>query len=199
MKLQQLPMNRGALWVGRGFSQFFKFPIAFSALLASFFFGCVLLLSVPAVGGLLMLASLPMVSLGFMIATRSTLELGTCSSPLVFLQPLRASPSVRRTVICLGLAYAMLTLLVVKLAGWIDGGSLAALQLAMMNEKTTPEELQALWQDPRLAWGLLFRIGLTCLLSLPFWHAPALAYWEGQPWHKAVFFSWIACWRWLSS
>ena len=195
MKLQQLSANQGALWVGRGFMQFLKYPLAFSALLASFFFSCMLLLAVPWFGGLLMLAALPIATLGFMIATHNSLEHRTPSSPLIFFQPFRAPSAARRSLLFLALAYALLTLLIIKLAGWVDGGSFTALQLAMMNEKTTQDELQALLQDPRLMWGMLIRFGLTCLLSLPFWHAPALAYWNEQPWAKAIFFSWIACWR----
>ena len=195
MRLQQLPATQGALWVGRGFMQFLRYPLAFATLLASFFFGCLLLLAVPWFGGLLMLAALPIASLGFMIATRRGLEQGVSSSPLIFFQPFRAPAASRRALMLMGLAYALLTWLIINLAGWVDGGSFEALQVAMMNDKTTQDELQALLQDPRLMWGMVIRFGLTCLLSLPFWHAPALAYWNGQPWVKAIFFSWIACWR----
>ena len=39
------------------------------------------------------------------------------------------------------------------------------------------------------------RFGLASLLSLPFWHAPALVHWGGQGVGKALFFSTMACWR----
>ena len=39
------------------------------------------------------------------------------------------------------------------------------------------------------------RFGLAGLLSLPFWHAPALAHWGGLSAAKALFFSSVACWR----
>ena len=49
--------------------------------------------------------------------------------------------------------------------------------------------------DPRLQLGLLLRIGLAGLLSVPFWHAPALVYWGAQGWAKSLFFSTVAIWR----
>ena len=42
---------------------------------------------------------------------------------------------------------------------------------------------------------MLLRFGLAGLLSVPFWHAPALVHWGGQPAAKALFFSLMACWR----
>jgi hypothetical protein len=32
-------------------------------------------------------------------------------------------------------------------------------------------------------------------LSMLFWHAPALVFWQGVPPVKSLFFSWMACWR----
>ena len=30
---------------------------------------------------------------------------------------------------------------------------------------------------------------------MPFWHAPALVHWGGQPWARSLFFSTVAIWR----
>jgi hypothetical protein len=49
--------------------------------------------------------------------------------------------------------------------------------------------------DTRLQLGFLWFAVATGLLSMPFWHAPALVYWGGQPVGKALFFSTVACWR----
>ena len=43
--------------------------------------------------------------------------------------------------------------------------------------------------------GLLLRFGLLGLLSVPFWHAPALVHWDAQGAAKSLFFSTIAVWR----
>ena len=42
-----------------------------------------------------------------------------------------------------------------------------------------------------MAWRFL----VTALLSIPFWHAPALVWWQGQGVAKALFSSTLACWR----
>ncbi|MFX8047562.1 hypothetical protein ABTK64_19815, partial [Acinetobacter baumannii] len=49
--------------------------------------------------------------------------------------------------------------------------------------------------DPRLLWGLLTRLGLVTLLSVPYWHAPALVHWGGQGVAQALFSSSLALWR----
>jgi len=41
----------------------------------------------------------------------------------------------------------------------------------------------------------MLRLGLTGLLSVPFWHAPALVYWDGQRVAQSLFSSTLACWR----
>jgi hypothetical protein len=195
MKLRQLPARQGALWVRQGFSIFFKHPLAFSALLASFLFGVLFLATLPWLGPLLSLAALPLVTVGFMIATREAVDKQTNSTPMVFVQPLQATAKNRRALMQLGLIFAVCSLLIMALAGWVDGGTFTKLQTMMMDDKATPEELRALLDDPRLTWGMAIRFGLAGLLSVPFWHAPALTHWAQQSWGKALFSSWMACWR----
>ena len=62
--------REGAAWVGRAFAQFLKKPLAFTALLALFLFAVLIALVLPYVGAALLLVALPLLSLGFMIATR---------------------------------------------------------------------------------------------------------------------------------
>jgi hypothetical protein len=42
---------------------------------------------------------------------------------------------------------------------------------------------------------LVCRFGLIALLSVPFWHAPALVHWGGQSPAQALFSSTLAVWR----
>jgi hypothetical protein len=195
MKLQQVPARQGALWVRQGFLIFFKHPLAFSALFAAFLFGILFLATLPWLGPLLSLAALPLVTVGFMIATRQALEEKTNSTPMVFVQPLKAQAKNRRALLQLGLIFAVCSLIVMALAAWVDGGAFAKLQTVMMDDKAKPEDLRAVLDDPRLTWGMMIRFGLAALLSVPFWHAPALTHWAQQSWGKALFSSWMACWR----
>ncbi|MBX9715511.1 MAG: hypothetical protein K2X42_02840, partial [Burkholderiaceae bacterium] len=88
MKLLTVPAGRGVLWVRSGFRVFFAKPLAYSALFAAFLFGALLLLLVPLLGALLMLAALPLVSQGFMIATKGVLA-GQTPLLNVFIEPIR--------------------------------------------------------------------------------------------------------------
>ncbi len=195
MKLQHVPARQGALWVRQGFLIFFKHPLAFTALLASFLFGVLFLATLPWVGPLLSLAALPLATVGFMIASREAAEKQTNSTPMVFVQPLQAAAKNRRALLQLGLIFAVCSLLIMALAAWVDGGTFAKLQTMMLDDKAKPEDLRALLDDPRLTWGMAIRFGLAGLLSVPFWHAPALTHWAEQSWGKALFSSWMACWR----
>jgi hypothetical protein len=56
-------------------------------------------------------------------------------------------------------------------------------------------DLAAALNDPRLAQGLLLLGLLGSLLSVPFWHAPALVLWGGQGLAQALFSSTLSLWR----
>ena len=194
MKFQTVPARRGAAWVRHGFALFFGRPLAFSLLFVTFLFAVLLLAMVPLIGSLLLLMSLPLVTLGFMIAAERARR-GLGSSVRVFIDPLRA-PGPRRTALLqLAGAYAVATALVMALSAAVDGGAFDALQDAMMGERVDPQAIAARLGEPRLLLGMALRLGLAALLALPFWHAPALVYWGGLGFAKSLFFSSVACWR----
>jgi hypothetical protein len=55
--------------------------------------------------------------------------------------------------------------------------------------------VERLLRDPQLFWGVVCRFGLIALLSVPFWHAPALVHWGDQGPAQAMFSSTLAVWR----
>lgn len=182
------------MWVRRGFGVFFARPLAFAALFTGFlFFGLVAML-VPLVGPILLLASLPLVSLGFMLATQRALQ-GQLPGPGVFVAPLRVDRPRSIALLRMGLAYAVASVLIIWFSDVADGGKFDALQQAMSGGAEDASAIAALLADPQLQLGLLMRFGLASLLSLPFWHAPALVHWGGQGVAKALFFSTVAIWR----
>jgi hypothetical protein len=194
MKLQLVPARQGALWVRRGFAAFFKRPLAFAALFTGFLFFGLMALLVPLIGPVLLLASLPLVSLGFMLATQHVLR-GEMPGPSVFVAPLRINRRRSLAMLQLGLAYAVASILIIWLSDLADGGKFDALQEAMASGKEDASTIAQLLTDPQLQFGLLMRFGLASLLSLPFWHAPALLHWGDQGVGKSLFFSTVACWR----
>lgn len=194
MKLLSVNAGRGVLWVRSGFRVFFDKPLAFSALFAAFLFGALLLLMVPVVGALLMLAALPLVSQGFMLATKGALA-GQTPMANVFLEPVRERRPQAIVMLKLGLIYAASSLFIMWLSDWVDGGTFNALQEAMTSKTADTERLEVLLTDPRLSTGVLLRLTLAGCLALPFWHAPALVHWANQGPAQALFSSTIACWR----
>ena len=198
MRLRHVPASRGAVWMRNGFGVFARRPLAFAALFTAFLFFALVSAMLPLIGPLLTLASLPLVSLGFMRATQHTLR-GRLPTLAVFVTPLRRDRRVAGVLIRLGLAYAVATTAVMTFSDFADGGTFQALQEAMAGShgsgEANREEIAALLGDARLQGGLLLRLTLAALLSLPFWHAPALAHWAGQGVAQALFSSTLACWR----
>jgi hypothetical protein len=194
VRLKLVKAGQGALWVRRGFAVFMRQPVGFAGLFATFLFGVFALTLVPVVGPLLLLALLPLGSLGFMIATRSVLD-GRFPLPRAFIMPLRAGRPQLVAMIQLGVIYAAATWSILALSDWIDGGALEALMEAQAAGASAPDAVADKLADPRLEWGVILRFGLLGLLSVPFWHAPALVHWGAQSAGKALFFSTVACWR----
>ncbi|MET0518812.1 MAG: BPSS1780 family membrane protein, partial [Burkholderiaceae bacterium] len=193
LHLQTVPARNGLLWIRHGFKVFQRKPLALASLLLTFFFLALLLLLVPAAGVLVLLMALPLLSLGFMLATHLVLQNQTPTAA-VFIAPLKLTPQRRKTQLMLGLAYASGVLLIALLVNWIDNGSAEALQ-RLWASGASNEQMSAAAADPRLLWSTLARVVLTVLLSVPFWHAPALVHWGGQGLMQALFSSTLGIWR----
>lgn len=194
LRLKRVPAQRGLWWLRQGVRAFMRRPLPYAALFATFLFGVLLLSLLPLIGPLAMFGAMPLVTLGFMLATRTVLQ-DQSPTPALFFLPLRADAARRRALIGLGVAYAIGSLAVTVLAGWIDGGSAAALQEAMTARDTTSAQIEAQLSDPQLQAGVLVRLVLTGLLAVPFWHASALVWWGGQGIAQSMFSSTLAVWR----
>jgi hypothetical protein len=194
MRLLTVPARQGAVWVRRGFQVFVRQPLAFSGLFIAFLFVVFLLTVLPLLGPLLVLALLPIGSLGFMIATQGSLR-GRFPLPRVFVEPLRAGRSRAIAMLQLGLIYAVCSVAIITLSDTIDGGALEALMDLLAQGKATPDSVAQQLGEARLQFGLIVRFGLAALLSVPFWHAPALVHWGTQGVAQSLFSSTLACWR----
>jgi len=194
MKLKTVPARQGVLWAQQGIRAFFKHPMAFAALFAAFMFVVFVLALLPLIGPLLGLMLLPLVTLAFMLATR-TVVAGGLPTPMVFIAPLRAERSRVVSLVWLGGLYALATLAALWISSVVDGGALATVMDAIPADQNTPDVMAARLATPGLLSGLALRLGLTGLLAVPFWHAPALVFWDGQRCAQALFSSTLACWR----
>lgn len=196
LHLQSVPPRNGLLWVRHGLKVLQRKPIALVGLFAVFLLVSSLLQLIPLLGQLVVLCALPLVSLAFMLASHQVLQSHTPTAA-VFVQPLQLTRERRVAQLQLGLLYAVSTIAVMFLAHWLDGGALtrAIEQVASAGDKADPKAIEAAAGDPALTFGVSLRLLFTGLISIPFWHAPALIHWGGQGVLQALFSSSLGVWR----
>jgi hypothetical protein len=193
LKLQAVAARQGWTWVRDGVRLYLRRPVAFSAMLLLFLVATGLWSVLPVVG-LAALASLPLLSLGFMVASRSVLR-GGLAHPGQFVEPLLGGAQRRRSLLLLCALYGAGALVVVGWVGWVYGDAMDALREAMSKQGPSSPEAAAAAADPRLMQGTLTFALLATLLSVPFWHAPALVWWGGQGLWQSLFSSTLGVWR----
>ena len=76
LQLKFVPAARGPRWIAAAFRLFGRKPLLFTMMFAVFLFAALMVSLVPLLGGLAQMASLPLLSLGFMIASQSALNDG---------------------------------------------------------------------------------------------------------------------------
>jgi hypothetical protein len=194
LKLHAVTPRQGWTWMRDGLRLYFRRPIAFTGLFLVFLLGAMLLMTVPVAGGVLGLATLPLLTLGFRIATRAALR-DEPMGPMLFVDALRPGSPGRGALLKLCLGYGLVSVGVLMFCHWFDDGAFERLQFTMANAQATRKELEAALGDPLLLEGLLLRAGLITVISIPYWHAPALVRWGGQSASQALFSSTLALWR----
>ena len=192
--LKPVPPARGVRWVTDALRLFARRPLGFTMLFFLFLVGAMFLALVPVIGGVLQMAVLPLLSLGFMVASQSAL-LGGGVRPDAFVEPLQGSPAQRRALLVLCAAYGVAAMVILWLADAVSGGVMAELYDAMSQPDLPAERARELLADERLLSAVLLTSTLGTLLSVVFWHAPALVHWGGQGAAQALFSSALAVWR----
>ncbi len=192
--LKTVDVARGPRWIGDAFRLFAKRPFAFTALFAIYLFSAMLIAQVPILGSVAQMVSLPLLSLGFMVAGQSALLDGPVL-PRHFIEPLRGDPVQRRALLTLCLIYGVLAIGILLLADSVSDHAWERLQRLMAKTDSTQADIDALLSEPGVAGGALLAVVLGALLSMPFWHAPALVHWGGQGVRQALFSSTLALWR----
>ncbi|MBL8332435.1 MAG: hypothetical protein JNM08_05000 [Rubrivivax sp.] len=194
MTLKTVGPGRGAQWVSDGLRLYMKRPMAFTGLFALFLVAALFVAIVPVIGGVLQVMAIPLLSLGFMVASQSALMEGPVK-PSQFIEPLRAAPRQRRDLLILCGLYALLVLLSMWLADLVADGGFGRLMELMRKPNPPAAEVEALLADRGLAAGALLGTALITLITVPFWHAPALVHWAHQGPAQALFSSTLAVWR----
>ncbi len=194
LQLKAVPAARGVRWIGDAFRLFVRRPLAFTALFAVFLFGALLVSLVPFVGGVVQMMSLPLLSLGFMIASQSALLDGPVH-PRQFVEPLQTDAARRRSLLTLCVIYGVAALAILLVADAVSDNAWSRLQELRAQGEAGEAAIDELLAEPGVAAGVLLALVLGTALSVPFWHAPALVHWGGQSAGQALFSSTLAVWR----
>lgn len=198
--LHKIPANHGLQWMRQGWQVFRRAPLPLAGLLATYLLGWLLMSLLGLFGAILMLASLPLLSLVHMIATHQVLQQRPVGFA-VWAQPFKLTRQRLHAQLQLGLLYVICTAALMLLAHAVDGGALERLQQALAEAgrdddgaKAAEAAMSTALADPNFLWGLLLRLGGAALISVPFWHAPALVHWGGHGALKSLFSSCMGVW-----
>jgi len=195
LKLQTVATAQGLQWVRQGFAECLRHPLGYAGMFVLFMLAALMLSALPVVGGLLLLMTVPLLSLAFLMATAGA-QRGLPVHAGVYLAPWRGGDAARRrSLLLLCGGYAFATLLMLSLCNLIDGGRFDELLNVLSRGDANADEVQTLLDLPGVREGALARVVLSALLSIPFWHAPALVQWGGQSPAQALFSSAMAVWR----
>lgn len=185
MKLNVLPASVGTRWVKLGLRTFFRQPLALSGQFFMFMAAVWLVGLVPWVGALLKIMLVPAGTLGMILATREA-DRGRFPMPGLMLGAFRHGRERARAMLMLGVWWAVGIALVLGICTLVDGGELARQYLS--GESVTATALE----NPRFVWALMLSMVLNLLLTIFFWHSPALTFFAGLPPLKSLFFSMVA-------
>jgi hypothetical protein len=194
LSLKPVEAARGARWVGDAWRLFIKRPVAFTALFVVFLFAALLVSLVPLLGLAAQMMSLPLLSLGFMVASQSALLDGPVH-PRQFIEPLRSDARRRRALLTLCVLYGLSAMLTLVLVDAVSDGAWGRLQALLAQGDAQQAQVDAILAEPGVVTGGLLGALLALLLSVPFWHAPALVHWGGQTVGQSLFSSSLALWR----
>lgn len=197
LSLQRLGAERGVTWAREGWRTFASHPFAFAALLSGLLMMALLLSVLGWVGSLIVTLALPLMSLVFMVATQSLVD-GSARHPWQGVAGLARIDSRRaRALLVLCLLYAVGMTLLFSVSVSVDQGSMQRLIELFAAPRTTASvaEIDRLLASDELQHGFTVRLLGTLLLSIPFWHAPALVWWGRQGVWQALFSSTLGVWR----
>lgn len=187
MQALQRPARHGMFWLAGGFRLVRQRPAAMIAIVSGYWFIVLFLSSLPYVGSVLASIVIPALFVGVMNACRIAAD-GAPPRLDVLLSGFRGEPARTRALLAMGALYLALTIVVLFLSSLIDGGTLMNV---MTGRPVDPEDLQA----PAFLTAAQLALALMAPVLMAWWYAPLLAAWHGVPLVKALFFSFVACWR----
>lgn len=189
MQLNEVGAKAGYLWFRQGIWLFRRNPLALLMLFFTYFFMMLVLSYIPVIGVLLRVILVPTVSVGFMIACRDTI-VGKQVLPTTLVAGLHVyGRGVARQLLILGLVYIAAVALLLAFSALCDGGLL--FNLLVFDGSVSETALE----NSNESLTLTIMAAAYIPVMMLFWFAPILTAWHEVPPLKALFFSFIACWR----
>ncbi|MEW6342513.1 MAG: BPSS1780 family membrane protein [Paraburkholderia sp.] len=189
MQLIEVPAKAGYVWFRQGIWLFRKNPLAFLTLIFAYLLVVTLIEQIPFVGGVLPLALVPGVAVGFMAACRDTIA-GKPVFPTILVDGFRSYGAVAaKRLLALGGLYVVAMALVLAGSALADDGTL--LRFALGTSAQDPEALA----NTNIMSGMLAAFAFSIPVAMLYWFAPILAAWHDVQPLKAMFFSVVSCWR----
>jgi hypothetical protein len=194
LRLRNVEMQRGQIWLRQGVAACIKRPMGFIGLLVGYTMFALLLCVIPLVGPVLAVATWPLLSLAFMLATPEVMQ-GRPVRMSHLMALWREPPRQRRTMLWLCGGFALAIVLIVLFSVWLGGEALVTALRPLAKSPLPVAELMAIQNDPAVVSTQGWISTLATLLSIPYWHALALVHWGSQSAGQALFSSTIALWR----
>lgn len=189
MQLIEVPAKAGYVWFRQGIWLFRKNPLAFLTLFFTYLLVMTLVSQIPVIGGVLPLAFIPGVAVGFMAACRNTIA-GKPVFPTILVDGFHSyGPVVAKRLLVLGVLYVVAMALVLAGSALADGGMLLKV---MLGGATMDQDAIA---NSNIPLAVLTALALYIPVAMIFWFSPILTAWHDVPPVKAMFFSIVSCWR----
>src|SRR5476651_2304283 len=181
MQLIEVPAKTGYVWFRQGIWLFRRNPLAFLTVFFAYLFAMTLISRLPLIGPVLPLLLIPGVAVGFMAA---------CRNPIATKPVWPTGQIVARRLLVLGGGYVVAMGLIFGASALVDDGLL--LNMMLGNGPAGDPETVAASFNP-----LAVLVAMVCYLpvAMLFWFAPILVAWHDVPPVKALFFSFVSCWR----
>lgn len=189
MQLTEVSAKTGYVWYRQGIWLFRRNPLGFLTIFFTYILAMLAISRIPIVGAVLPLLLIPGVAVGFMTACRDTI-VGKIVFPTVLVDGFRSYGALgAMRLFELGGMYLVAIALVFAGSALADGGEL--FKLMMSTQPPSPETLEG----GALMTAVLVALVCYVPVAMLFWFAPVLTAWHDLPPVKAMFFSFVTCWR----
>lgn len=190
MQAEKLRISAGWGWISAGARLFRQNPLALWPVVAGYWLTLGLASAVPLIGLLLAAFLIPPLAVGTMTACRdaSARRPVTLLTLYVAFRPADRNFSGLQRLIVLGALHFFLSLGILGVAALFDDGAL----FRVVTGSLSLADAAAL---PGVQTAANVSLLLSAPLTMAFWYAPVLVAWHDLSIGKAIFFSFVACWR----